>query len=299
MNDYVFLFPAFVLKYKGSEIKNINDSGIDFSVRLKKASEIAGIDLTSFDISGNNFMDDELKNQLITYLISCSYSDILKAKNILPRQITFLSMGVYSALYSAESISFNDGIILIKRIFEYLNNQITGKKYKMLAITGFGMDDIEAIIFAEKLDCQIVIKNNEHSFIIAGLEEDISVLNKKAQSEGALHLNLFPVSLPYHSKHIDTNSFTEHLFNGVEIKNPTYKLFSSITQAGIDTPGAIVTTIFSNLKTFIDWHKTKTTLIEMGYSHFIECGPGDSLKRISKFIDGKHNVYSFSKLLSS
>jgi [acyl-carrier-protein] S-malonyltransferase len=297
MNNSTFLFPAFVLKYHGKEVDIICNNNIDFNARLEEISGFAGIDLTGFDLNENNFMDNELKNQLITYLISCLYSDILKSKQILPQNITFLSMGIYSALYCAESITLEEGALLIKRIFEKLTSQISDKSFKMLAVTGFSKADIEKIFHFLKLDCEIVIKNNKHSFIITGLGEEINRFYEYAQLEGAMHLNLFPVSIPYHSRFLRIDDMEKKLFDGIDIKAPLYNLFSSIDQKFVETSQQIKSAILSNLISYIDWHKTKTTLIENGSNHFIECGPGDSLKRISKFIDGDYKVISLQNAI--
>ncbi len=297
MNDVTFLFPAFVLKYKGDEIENIKNSGVNFSEKLKEVSDIAGIDITDFDIVGNNFMDDEMKNQLVTYLISCIYSDILKSKNILPKNISFLSMGIYSALYCAESLTLEEGVVIIKRVYQQLNSQVVGKNFKMLAVTGFNRKDNEDIISKEGLDCEVVIKNNGHSYIIAGRESDLSKFYNKAQDEGAMHLNLFPVSIPYHSRFLNIGELESILFEDIKVKSPAYKVFSSINQSYIKNTQEIETSILSNLITNIDWYKTKTTLIKDGNINFIECGPGDSLKRISKFLDGSFKVFNFSNFI--
>jgi [acyl-carrier-protein] S-malonyltransferase len=297
MSNSTFLFPAFVLKYHGKEVDIILNNDIDFNAKLNEASCFSGVDLTGFDLNENNFMDNELKNQLITYLISCLYSDILKSKQIYPQNITFLSMGIYSALYCAESIKLEEGILLIKRIFEKLSSQISDKSFKMLAVTGFSRTDIEKILHTMELDCDIVIKNNIHSYIIAGLSEEIDRFYEYAQLEGAMHLNIFPVSIPYHSKYIEIDGLESEIFEGIDIKMPAYNIISSLNQQTVESSEIIRSVVISNLTTFIDWHKTKTTLIENGNYHFIECGPGDSLKRISKFIDGDYKVISLQKVI--
>ncbi|MBS4012785.1 MAG: ACP S-malonyltransferase [Bacteroidetes bacterium] len=294
MNDFTFLFPAFVLKYKGDEVENLQKCGVNFSEKLREVSDIAGIDITSFDIADNNFMENELKNQLVTYLISCLYSDIIKSQKNHPTNISFLSMGIYSALYCAESLTLEEGILLIKRIYEYLFSQVFDKNYKMLAVTGFNRTDIQEIINKEELECEVVIKNNGHSYIIAGRELDISKFYNKAQEEGAMHLNLFPVSIPYHSGFLNIEELEIGLFDNINIKAPAFKVFSSVDHDYLENIQQIKSAISSNLITNIDWHKTKTTLIKTGYCNFIECGPGDSLKRISKFIDGSFKVFNFS-----
>lgn len=297
MDTPTFLFPAFVLKYKGNEVDIIKKYGVDFNEKLFEIKENTGVDITDFDILHNSFLDDEQKNQMISYLISCIFSDILKSQSIKPDYVSFLSMGIYSALYCTNSISFDDGAKIIKRVYELLNKQFCDKNYRMLAITGLSRNDIINILNKKSLNCEIVIKNNDHSFIIVGKENDINILLNAAKEEGAIQLNIFPVSIPYHSKQIDSEGFEDIIFEGIEVKNPSYKLFSSINQKQIDNSGKVKTEILNNLFTNIDWHKTNIALIKQGVHEFVECGPGDSLKRISRFFDGDFNVYGMSKLV--
>ncbi len=297
MSKPVFLFPAFVLKYLGSEIELIEANSINFNERLRHLSELTGVDLRGFDLEKNNFMKDELRNQLITYLISCIYWDILRSKSVFPSSVTSISMGLYSALYCAGSISFNEGAILIDRIYEFLYEQNCDRRFKMLAVTGFSNEDIASIIKEKDMNLEIVIKNNQYSFIVAGYESSINEFYETAKKEGAIHLNIFPVSIPYHSKFLDASGMLERIFDDVTINNPEFKIISSIDQKELCRPCEIKSEIIKNLNTNIDWHKTMTTLIKMGSAEFIECGPGDSLKRISRFYEEPCKVFPLSKII--
>lgn len=297
MNKHSFLFPAFVLKYKGNEVNIIKSSGVDFEKRLKELSEILDVDLTKYNIVHNNFIEDELKNQLITYLISCLYSEILKSRFIFPNYVSGLSMGLYAALYCSESISFEDGAKLIKRIYESLKNQLSDNNYSMLAVTGLSFIDITDIIKKRDLDCEIVIKNNKHSYIITGESENIRRFYEIATTEGAIHQNIFTVSIPYHSKYIVPENINYEIFEGMQISKPSYPIISAISLSKLTAINDIKKEVIKNLCTPIDWYQTVNTLLSEGESSFIECGPGDSLKRISKFIEGDYTLYKISAVI--
>ncbi len=297
MNNHSFLFPAFVLKYRGDEIDIISSCGIEFNKKLQELTKITNTDLTDYHIKHNNFIDDELKNQLITYLISCLFSDILKSKNIFPKYIASLSMGLYSALYCSGSISFASGAMLIKRVFKILSDQVRDKSYKMLAITGFSDEDIRAIISTNKLNCEIVIKNNEHSYILTGISEDIMRFHEIATLEGAIHQNIFPVSIPYHSSYIPYKKLNNNIFDDIKISKPSYPVISSTSLSKIESIEDTRNEIINNLFTPIEWDTTINILLKKGETSFIECGPGDSLKRISKFIQNDFKVYKLNSFL--
>lgn len=291
MNNTVFLFPAFILKYKGNEIFLIEKHAIDFKERLKNLTEITGVDLTDYDLKHNNFLDDELKNQLITYLISCLYNDILISKKQYPSYLCGLSMGLYAALYAAGSITFEEGATLIKRVFEVLLAIVKNKSYKMLAVIGLTSDDIFQIIKKENLNCELVIKNADHSFILSGETPSIVCFIEKAKAEGALHLTTMPVNIPYHSSYIKLlAAYHEEIIKNINVEKSRYRILSAIDNTVLTTEKKIQSEIINNIMQAVDWQKNMLFFLSKGENVFLECGPGDSLKRISKFIDGEFSV---------
>jgi len=283
----IFLFPAFVLKYKGNENSIISEAGFCLQERLREVSAATNEDIADFDIAENTYLENELKNQLLTYTISCIYSDILLKKNIQPKGIAALSMGIYAALYSAKSVSFHDGAILIKRVYLVLKDICNNQHYSMLNIIGLNRSDIENIIRAEKLNSEIVIKNNEFAYIVSGETDSISKLQLAATEEGAMHLSKFPVSLPYHSAYLE--SFikqTDFVFDNLKVTNSQTPYFSTLKQSYISDAHDIMYEIIQNPIRHINWYKTMIMLHKIHQkSYFHECGPGNSLKKISAMID--------------
>ncbi|MDD3875298.1 MAG: hypothetical protein PHT69_01620 [Bacteroidales bacterium] len=291
MSSSVFLFPAFVLKYKGDEIIRAERAGVDFSSKLTELSEITGLDLTDFNLNKNDYRDDELKNQLLTYLFSCIFNDILKAKQIIPACLSGLSMGLYAALYASGSISFAEGALIIQRVFNKLKSIIHGTNYSMLAIIGLEKNDINSIIINNKLICEIVIKNANCSYVVSGETSSVSSLYTYAQEEGALHLTQMPVRIPYHSSFISNfSTYENEILNGIDLRMNKYPLRSAHNQSLLTTFNDIKQEITKNIVNPLDWEKTLTVMLTEGYNSFIECGPGDNLKRMSKFISGNFNV---------
>ena len=80
-NKIAHLFPAFVLKYTGKELDIIEKYGHNFHERVRLSSELLDLNLDEFDIIENSFTNDELKNQIFSYIFSCIFSDILYENN--------------------------------------------------------------------------------------------------------------------------------------------------------------------------------------------------------------------------
>ena len=125
------IFPAFVREYTGSEQQAISSSRNDFARLLATASDTLRIDLTGFDFANNNFLDDELRSQYISYIFSCAVSDILKKKGIAPSYVSGYSMGLYAALYYCRSVSFLVGLKLIENAWEEISVATADGHYGM------------------------------------------------------------------------------------------------------------------------------------------------------------------------
>ncbi len=193
-----FLYPAFVLKYTGKEISILERNKVPFAKKLSEASDYTGAYLSDFDIVNNNYLGDELKNQYLSYIFSCSFSDILKENGVEADYIAGFSMGIYAALYQAGSIDFRTGLFIIKDVFYTIKDILAGKDFSMASVIGFSKEEIST--YLEKFSSiECVIQNGEHSFVLSGPTENMGLALEYFQEEGAIHLSKFSVSCPYHS----------------------------------------------------------------------------------------------------
>jgi [acyl-carrier-protein] S-malonyltransferase len=295
-----FLFPAFVLKYQGNEMHIINSFGTDFYEKLKQISEICDTNLTDFDITQKNYLDNELKNQLITYVFSCCYSDILHSGNIYPDNVAGLSMGIYAALYSSKSISFEDGALLIDRIYILLQQITKDNSFAMMNVVGLSEDDLLSLTDAHHLQTEIVIRNGNFSFILSGKQSDTEKLNELVRPEGALYSNIFPVSIPYHSSFLrDFERIGESGFSNITIHEPSCKIYSAVSQKFVHSSGDIRSEIIKNLVQPVNWQQAMQKLNTENRTVFYECGPGNSMTKIAGFLDGDYRVKKISRQCES
>lgn len=294
----VHLFPAFVQKYTGAEVKILNDHNINFENILTEAQHIVNSNITEFDIKENNFMDNELKNQYITYIISCGVSKLLKQKNQYPDYVAGISMGIYSALYDINAISFNDGLQLIINAYEICRKVIPSKsEFGMGYIVGLNKEEIQNNISENNLCVEIVNTNNIHSTLLSGKKGDIIRIIKIAKNEGAIQTGVINTSIPYHSKYLkETENYFSTFVDKLRINKPRYPIVSSIDQQILLNPEQIRHELVRNLKTPLNWHNTMKKLNSLEIKYCIECGPGDSLYRIGKFIDKDFTIIPVNKL---
>lgn len=296
-NESGFLFPAFVHEYIGTEQQILSGLSDDFDILLKKAAEHSNSDLLNFNILTNNFLSDELKTQFITYIFSCSISNILKKNNVLPAYTAGYSMGLYAALYFCESVTFEDGLDLIQNAFDIITNPITKQKFGMGIVVGLDNDDLNNIIFNNFENIEIINENNKHTFVISGLFSEVKMLLEMAREEGALHTRLLSVTCPYHTKFMNeaSNIFDEYLYKK-KIYSPKFHIISLTDQKIITSEKEVRNMLVKNINSSINWHKTICKMLDLNIKTFVECGAGKTLYKIAKFIDGDFKIYPINRL---
>jgi [acyl-carrier-protein] S-malonyltransferase len=263
---------------------------------LAVASDILKVDLNGFDFRENNFLDDELKSQYISYIFSCSVANILKSREVMPAFISGYSMGIYAALYYCGSVTFEGGLLLVKTAWEKISKVTADGKYGMGMIVGLTEPDILDLLHGSG-DVRICNQNNLHTFIISGIYDAVLSILSSAKAEGALRANLLPVSKPYHSDFIKgaVPEFSETVRN-LTFKDPAYEYISNIGRKIIPASDDLREEVINNLYYRMNWFSTMNFLLTLGVDVFFECGAGDGLTRNFRFIEGNFKSFSVNKL---
>lgn len=293
-----FIFPAFVTQYSGDETELLSMCGVDFSSYLERASLAIPSDLTHFQVSGQNFTEDPLLNQYMAYIFSCAVSDILVKKTIVPEYVTYYSMGIYAALYHCSFISFEEGLKLIHQAYQAIESFNTIKPSGMLALGGLNIEDTENIIRSCSDECYIINRNSANSFLISGNADELEKISRKAVEEGALLVRMLSVQHPYHHPALyeAAKAFGNQISLVKKTLNNTSALISPADCSILNDYESIRPALIKNLYCAFDWQQTFGYLLTQQVHTFYECGAGDSLFRISKFIEGRFDVITLKKM---
>ncbi|OFX22485.1 MAG: hypothetical protein A2041_08335 [Bacteroidetes bacterium GWA2_31_9b] len=286
-NKTTLLFPAFIAEYTQKELETFSRHKIDFTKYLQTASDTLGIVLQDFTYNSEEYKNDEFLAQIIAYLFSCASFDILKKNGIKPDFGAGYSMGIYSGLYAAGAIKFEDGIKIIYNAFKLVSELSCTDEYAMAGIVGLSISDVQEITSNNSLSIEIINVNSEHSIVIAGVKKDVIKALDFSKMEGALAASMLNVKTPYHSKYLKpfANRFSVFI-DSFDIQIPEFPIISTFDQRIITTTDEIRKELVFNLTEKINWYKTMQFLIQKDVSLFYECGAGKDLSKIARFIDG-------------
>jgi len=281
-----FIFPAFTSDYTDHPAQSVPGFGERFENFLQTAAGLEDIELLSFDFHSNNFLDDELKTQFITYAYSCTLSSLLREVKINPSISAGYSMGIYAALFDTGSVTFGGGLEMIRSAYRSLRSSLDGS-YGMGTIIGLSDRDINQLIDKVAPGVQITNRNAAFSYVVSGSREGISCLLNAAKEEGALHIRNLQVSIPYHSVLLKygAEEFTRRTKH-IEIKTPETRILSLIDSSILSTPELIRDELYRNLFRPMNWFTAMETLMKTGITEFLECGPSTALAKNARFTEG-------------
>jgi [acyl-carrier-protein] S-malonyltransferase len=285
------IFPAFGCKYLGKEKDILNEfSGLLPDV-LNRAANTVDLDMKQFLTCADGNFRDDLQSQYAAYIYGCAVSNVLKRSGIHTAYAAGYSMGLYAALYHAESITFEQGLELIRTAYRDIINHVQKINFGIGLIAGLEIQDVAEILDSYN-DLEIINVNNRLSFLIAGYEANVKKALKAAHDQGALNSKYLSFTSPYHSRFMDgaAHEFKKYLASA-DIRDPACPLVSTIDQRAITTSGGVVRDLTDNICRNINWLNTMARMIDSGVEMFIECGPGKSLYKMAQFMDGNFKVY--------
>jgi malonyl CoA-acyl carrier protein transacylase len=285
------LFPACGVKFTGYENLFLQKADYNTDALFKRASgcSLFKIPETSSSVDEGN---DELQNQLLTYIYSCAFSDIIRRFYTNLEWCTFYSMGIYAALYHAGVYGFESGLKLVESAYTAIMTAKGNASYAIATIIGLERAAIEMHLKCVGGLLDIINENNNLSFVVCGESAKIQILVDAVINDGAMKTVILPLSAPYHAVKDYTKLESLRMCCDDTITNiPDIKIVSCVNQSILDTPEKIKQTILEN----VAWRKTFEMLLTNALTSFFECGPGESLYKAGKFIDGKFSIAGCKK----
>ena len=286
-NHLAFIFPAFTSDYSDHPGQNAPEFNDRFGKFLVRAADLIDPELAGFDFTEKTFLQDELRTQYITFIYSCTISELLRREGYSPVITAGYSMGIYAALFDAGSISYETGLLLIRSAYQSLQGSLNNESYSMGALIGLSDTDIQELIDHHHLRIEITNQNASHSFVVSGYRDDIQILMQLAREQGALHVRDLAVSIPYHSSYLKEGAMD---FSGktiyLNISAPKSQLFSLIDQTLLSTADSTRQETVRNLYQPLNWYLTMQILLYQNITHYIECGPSTGLGKNAKFVNG-------------
>ena len=296
MTRFAFLFPGQASQKVGM--------GEDFYGQFRRVRELydAAETFLGFPLKKLSFQGplEELTKTQFTqpaiFVQSCALDLLLREKGIRPAAAAGHSLGEFSALVSAEALSFEDGLRLVKLRGELMGKAGDIRPGAMAAVIGLDAPLVEE---ACRQAGGIVITANYNSpgqFVISGEIEAVRRAGEIAKAKGAKIVKSLAVSGAFHSPLMEFAS--KELFAALDdtkFRKTKFPVFHNASAKPASSPLEIKDSLKKQLLNPVRWDESIKNMLPLA-DKFLEVGPGNVLTGLMKRISPDKETLTIDKL---
>lgn len=282
-----YVFPGQGAQFSGMG-KDLYDSSDLARQMFNKADEILGFEISKIMFEGT---DEELKETKVTQPAIFLHSTILSAvlgDSFQPNMVAGHSLGEISALVANETLSFEDGLILVSKRALAMQKACESTPSTMAAIIGLEDDVVEKI--CAETDGVVVAANYNcpGQLVISGETSAVEKASEKAKEDGAKMAVMLPVGGAFHSPLMEpARAELAAAIADTEFHTPICPVYQNVVAKPVSDPDLIKENLIAQLTASVKWTQTMKQMIEDGATSATEVGPGKVLQGLFKKIDRK------------
>jgi [acyl-carrier-protein] S-malonyltransferase len=292
MTAFAFVFPG-----QGSQsVGMLSAWGDHPAVRatLEEASAALGEDVARLIGEGPKEALDLTTNTQPVMLTAgiANYRAWLAEGGAAPAIVAGHSLGEYTALVAAGSLSLMDALPLVRLRAQAMQDAVPVGTGGMAAILGLDAATVRAGCAQAAAESGEVVEavnfNDPKQTVIAGSKAGVEAGCAVLKGLGAKRALSLPVSAPFHSSLMKpaAERLRERLAS-ITIQAPQIPVLNNIDVAAPTEPDAIRDALYRQAFGPVRWVELVGALKARGMTHVIECGPGKVLAGMVKRIDAE------------
>ena len=217
--------------------------------------------------------------------------------NFHPVAAAGLSLGEFTAHAAAGSFSFEDGLRLVARRGEFMQDACQATDGAMAALLGGEESQVRAL--AATADVDVANLNAPGQIVISGTVAGIDAAIAQAKEFGIRRAIKLNVAGAYHSRLMQSaqDKLATELA-GISIQSPAMPVVCNFGASVVADPAEIRGMLEKQVTGSVRWTESIQALIAMGHRTFLELGPGKVLAGLISKIDKEVTVHSVEDLPS-
>ena len=298
---------SFVFPGQGSQRVGMGKELVEASPGAKALFELAdkavGFSLSSLIFEGP---EEQLKQTVNTQpaLLTTSIAlyQAFASHGITPDYVAGHSLGEYSALTAAGSLSFEEAVATVRARGSFMEQAVPSGQGAMAAVLGGEREALAALceeITSQGQLVELANMNCPGQIVVSGSKEGVEQLVSRVKEIGAKRAIPLEVSGPFHSSLMKPAA--EKLgaqLSDIQIQDAQVPVVANVTARPITDSAQIRNLLVEQVYSPVLWQDTVNWLIEQGVDTFIEIGPGNVLAGLIKKIDRTVAIYNVQDLES-
>lgn len=255
--------------------------------------KITGVDIKKITFDGTEQELSKTQNTQIAVLtMSLAILKLLEKKGINAEISAGLSLGEYTALIYSKCISFEDGVELVKKRGEYMQNLLPEGDWAMAAILGLEDEKVEEV--CKKVVDGFVVPvnyNTQGQVVISGEKTAVEQAEIIAKEKGAKKVRILKTSGPFHTKKlIEASNALRKDLEKINIDKFKTKVVKNINGDIYKDEENIKAILAEHMISPVKFSKCLETMLKMGIDTFVEIGPGKTLSGFVKRIKTEKEI---------
>lgn len=267
----LFTFPGQGTQHEGM-LQNLPGTA------LAQARDVLGAEVDTLDSS------EALKHtravQLSLLIAGVAWARELERRGVAPDIVSGLSIGAYPAAVVAGALDFADALTLVALRGD-LMEQAYPHGYGLTAIMGLTLAQVESLVAGS--GTYIANLNAETQIVIAGPDDAMADVAKRAMAKGASKAPRLAVSVPSHCELLarPAQKLVE-AFSYVTLSRPRYAYLSGSTGRVLWQPERIADDLAMNMARTVRWQEAVISANEREARLAIEMPPGGILTCLTR-----------------
>lgn len=285
---------AFVFPGQGAQrvgmIKDLYDGYASVRRLFEEADDALGFSLTRLCFEGPDeelMMTYNTQPAILTASTACSL--VLQEEGLRPDIVAGHSLGEYSALVAAESVSFADAVRTVRQRGRFMQEAVPLGEGAMAAILGLDEDRIKAVcaeVGSRDGTVEAVNFNCPGQTVIAGAAKAVEAAVDALKAAGAKRAVMLNVSAPFHSTLMKPAAERlAEVLGTIVIKDAKVPVAANVDGQLETAADVIKASLVRQAASPVLWIACVRQIQAFGAENIVEVGPGKTLTGFNRKID--------------